>query len=29
MTLGEFFRIVQDEHHDLVHLEQLAGERNR
>jgi hypothetical protein len=23
MTLGKFFRIVQEEHHDLIHLEQL------
>ncbi|MEX2247910.1 MAG: DinB family protein [Dehalococcoidia bacterium] len=27
MTVGEFFRIVQDEHHDLVHLHQLRPER--
>ncbi len=23
MTVGRFFRIVRDEHHDLIHLEQL------
>ena len=25
MTVGEFLRVVQDEHHDLVHLEQLRS----
>jgi len=25
MTVGEFFRIVQEEHHDLIHLEQLRS----
>jgi hypothetical protein len=28
MTLGKFFRIVQEEHHDLIHLEQLRTSPN-
>jgi hypothetical protein len=29
MTVGEFFRVVQEEHHDLIHLQQLRAGQNQ